>query len=705
MPGARPSRKSLLLLAGGAVAGAVLMLFALPAADSGAPGLMREVAGFAFGRAQPGRQSPVSIAGRLDAYREAGNERDPAALAAAIESVARAPYSPARDLEIDALLGQLTSLSPDYAATVAVALGLEAHFVAEAYLSWAESDAEAALAGLTQIRQILTRRQVSLALTDIFGDDGRGIARIAQALPPGERDALRIDWLQRRAATDPFGALREALALPDRPVARRALQQVATVWAAEDPYGALGQADLMPDDLAVEFRQTVYTEWARQDPEGFASHVESGAVSIEQAVGGFSYLLQADPALAERLAATAPSAIGNALRTSALSAVARTDIAAAKARAEAFAPGQERDQAVRAVADALVQDDPEAAIAWLRGLSPPVPNATRTVVLQLAQTDIVRAIELLAEPEFGSQSALLLAMLTSTNMIDPAQLPAAAGRLLGRNDPQSTAALRRLVSNWMQRDPATALDWVLENEADVEVAVLTGAAQTLAARDPRLAVSYVDRIPPAMQASWISQVASQYGRFDPLEAVAWLTRYQGRDFYDIAAREMVIGMSRTDPRAAAEFLMQSNATVQLATATSVASLWAEVEPGSAARWADRLPDPELRQQTVERVVIRWATSDPVSARLWVLEQRPGDERDRSLRTVMMVAAQSGRFDRDTLAAFSSDQARRQALSNVIAAMARNHPDEARAILDREVADLNERARLEAQIGAIGQIAR
>ena len=690
-------RKSILILAVGGLLGGLGTLLLMPGVGSDAPALVQEVAGLARGRASAGRQPVVDVARRLEAYREARNETDPAALAAALEDAVRWPDSAARDLEIDALLGQLAGLAPDYSAAIAVAYGLDARFVADAWLSWAEFDAQAALDGLGRIGHPMTRRRVALALTEAFGDDARALERTAAALSTTEGNLLWIDWIEQRARSDPFGAYREALARNDRGLSERALLRVATAWAGQDPQGALAQADLMPEQFASGFRTAVYTEWVRSDADGFANYFESGAAPIDQALAGVSYLLAVDPARAERLADSVQSPLSDSLRAAAIAALARDDVESAKARASVAPPGPQRDLMVQGVATALAEGDPDAAIEWLKGLSPPVPNAMRSVALSLIQTDPARALDLLTENSLGMESTLALSMLVSAGAQDPETIPDIAEHLLDRGDAQSNAALRNLVSGWMQRDPETALDWVLSRRASVDPAVLAGAAQTLAARDPVNAAAYVDRLPEDLQPSWIMQVANQYGRYDPNGAMAWIVRYQGRDYYDIALRQMITGMSQTDPRSAAGLLAQASPAVRSAVAVQVASSWAAEDPWAAARWAERLVEPDARQGAMTGVVLRWADSDPRSARLWVMEQRSGAERDSALTVLMTSSARRGAFEPEVLDAFSSAPQRQLALTNALTAMARQYPDEARAIMEREVTDLNQRALIEARI--------
>ena len=696
--------KSLAWVAAGGVGGAVgtaLLLGGDEGAASSAAGpasFVEAVADFALGRDSEMRTH--TVAERFDAYREAQQESDPEELARSLERAAGQAWSPARDVEIDALLGRLTELSPEYAATLAESLALDPSFVAQAYLVWAEADPDAALAALARIPSATVRRDVALALTDVFGDDARGIARIAAVLAPADRDALQVAWLAQRASTDPFGAFREATSFGDTTLARRALEEVAISWAAEDPSGALAQAELLPRNLAQLFRARVFDQWARLDAEGYVAYLESQSTMPAEASTGLYYLMAANPELVERVADSFPDGELLDVRMMAMQARATRDPEGAKAEAAALPPGQQREQAVQAVAAAIARNDPRGALEWIRGLSPPATgSAVSSVMSIIAQTDISAALDLLDDPLMRGNSQLTL-VLASSISIDPAQAPLIAERLATRTDAESQAALRRLMSTWMQRDPEIALDWVLEQGTEIDPAVLASAAQTLAARDPRTAASFVDRIPQEQRSAWIVQVAGGYGRSDPQSAMSWVSQFQGQEFYEPAVRQLITSAAQTDPFAAAQMLRQSSPTVQFGAAQQVATSLAQRDPMAALAMVETLADPRARSTAQVAVAATWYASDPNGARRHVLDQPVGTERDSMLTIMFQRGASAGSFDRELLNAMSSQETRAMMAQMSITNIARNNPAQARALLESEITDPALRARIAAQIDQI-----
>jgi hypothetical protein len=58
----------------------------------------------------------------------------------------------------------------------------------------------------------------------------------------------------------------------------------------------------------------------------------------------------------------------------------------------------------------------------------------------------------------------------------------------------------------------------------------------------------------------------------------------------------------------------------------------------------------------------------------------GEVRDHALNAIVPRISSSGNFDRSLLQAYSSDQARQQALTQIIPALSRSNPDEAQDLL-------------------------
>jgi len=644
---------------------------------------------------------PPSVSERLDAYRNAAGTGH-ADLETALARLADLPDSAARDLELDAALARLADIEAARAAALAQALGLDRRFLVRAFQYWTEADARAALSGLAAIASPALRREVAIGLLDVPGHDARAVAA---ALPPADRQVFDAGRIGRRAEHDPFGALRETLALGDTAAQRAALDRVALAWAEQDPLGALRQAGLLPDNLRAVFERRVVTEWARLDAAGFLAYAQSGAADASAVSAAVPMLAASDPNAALRIAEALPGDT-RSFRLSAINTLAEQDPAAAMAYVDAMPAGQDRDTMRQQVGSRLAQRDPDAALAWAGSLEPPSPEVMSSVLSAIARTDLDLAAELLADPPPGLNPTLVIMNIASSAGRDPDQAAKLADRLLGQTGLQAASSMERLMSTWIQQDEESALAWLVANGDEVNASVVGNAAQSLARRDPVAAAGYIDRLPPSSRGTWMAQVAGPYAAYDPAGAMGWLAQYRGQDGYDVAFRQLIVQSAQADPRAAAGMLSQAGPTVQLGAASQVASVWARQDPQAAARWADGLSDAEARASAVGAAVSYWAGTDAAAARSWALGLRPGDARDQALTPLVTRAASSGDVDRGVLDAFSSDRARQQALSSAIPLLARTDAEEARQLLEREITDLTLRRqteeRLEQMTGA-GQI--
>jgi hypothetical protein len=545
------------------------------------------------------------------------------------------------------------------------------------------------------------RQAVALSLLDVFGDSRQAADRIAGALSGAEADQFRSAWLERRAAIDPLGALREAEALSDVPQRNQAIRAVARVLVADDPAGALSQAFSLSGDAAQLFKNAVSDEWGRLDPVGFLSYVESGAADPAVVSSGFRWIVAADPTMALDIAERLPRPAGSSVLMNALYEIAVIDPEGALARAEVMPTGQERDMMVQTVASRYAMSDPEAAFEWAKALDPPQPDVMSSVVQGIVQTDFELAAEILSDPPPGVDTRLIASMIGVVGTRDSDQAAKAADGLLRQDAPLARETLSTLVSSWMRRDEEAAFDWVLDNAAELDSRMLGQAAQTIARRDPRLAASYVDRLPVELQASWIAQVAAPYAAYDANGAVAWIAQYQGTEAYEPAYRQMLMQLAQNDPVTAASMLRQASADVQLGAAQRVAMAYAQQDPRAAARWANDLADPRARAAAVEPVISAWSRNDLSAARSWTLDQREGQTRDRALSALVTSMAANGDYEPELLDEFSSDLERQQALSGLIPALGRNDADTAWALLDSEVTSAEQRRAIEVRMAELG----
>lgn len=691
--------KALAIIAVGAAVGAFSTWQWFSAAAPDAERQFRATASAAPAAVRARASAPpvINISSQFETLQAAQARSSPDDLIVALEAVLREPWSAMQAVEADALLMRLAEISPGTAVETAVRLNMEPHLVAQAFLALAETSAGVALDSLSSISHPATRNAVALALLDVTGDDAQGVERVMAALPASAADSFQLEWLAQRAKNNPYDAFRSASSLPRESLKQRALTAVATAWAGLDPRGALQQADTLSGNLAQTFRLAVTREWARLNASDFLNYIETAAVVPEEFIVALRTVAVGDPELVIRIADRVPGQMSDVLKASAIAQMAQTDLSAAESYALAMPAGQARSQVIAAIGSVLAQKDPDAALEWARDVAPSDRDLMMNLTMTIASTDIDRALEFLDDPPPGIEPQLLISMVTSRAVQDPEQAAEIAGKFLQSDNLQSKAALSQFVSNWMQNQPDSALDWLMSNNAALDARTISMAASGLASRDVATAVEYIDRIPQQHRASWITQIAGQYGRAEPAAALSWVAEYQGQPFYETAFRQVLQAAAQTDPRSAAQQLSQASDNVQLGAATQVASLWAQQEPRAAVEWAAELSSDEARTQALTTAVGAWANTDLNGAISWTLSQRRGDELDQTLQTLAYRSADAGQFNRELLDGISSDQERQRLLRSVIPRLARTNPDQARDLLASDVTDDNARLQIERAI--------
>lgn len=692
-----------LLVCGALLGGGLTLLVAGDSEHASAPGstspsLRENMASLAAGRDRARIVETVTVSETLAVYNAAATETDITRLAAALERIAAEPWSPATDVEIDALLASLSDLNPAFAATRVRELDLDMPFVADVFVNWARTDPEAAISELARIGSRAERLEVALALLDVFGDDASGRERVAAGLPGEERSLLIVESIVSRAEYEPYAAFRDALALNEIELRRRALTEIGAVWAAQDARGAIAQAEQLPEQLQSTFRAGVIHEWARLDSTDYLAWLSSVASPPVEAAVGIDLLAQAHFDQLMSIADTMTPDQGQRIRFSAFAALAETDPDEAMARAEAMLPGSDRDMLLMSVGSTVARSDPEAAFAWARRMTPPSRNLMTQITVAIVQNDPERAIAFLENPPEGVDSQLITAVLGSTLGRDPEQAEEFADRLAASDSIQAANALRNVVSRWIQQDPERAFDWALANDAALDSAIIGPVAQAMARADPAVAASYIGRIPDEHRPVWITQVAGPYALQNPDAALAWVTQFQGQDFYDGALRQVISASAWTDARAAARVLSQSSVEVQLGAASQVAQAWAQEDPRAAARWAASLSEPRARSGAIVASIGQWAGRDLGAARNFALGLERGETRDQALSAVISTMSQSGEFDRELLGSYSSDTARQDALVRAIPVIAQSDREQADELLGL-VTSANTRRQIEDRIAA------
>jgi hypothetical protein len=223
----------------------------------------------------------------------------------------------------------------------------------------AEPDLDRKSELLERVAQSVSDAGLPAALDSLAGDPSLAASDLRQLL------------VRRWAENDAPAAAGWTAQLPDGPVRRAALEQVAIVWANTDLPAAAAWIQTMPaGDSEEAAAVSLGYEAARSEPLtalAVASALPPGPQRDDLLVHAVSQWAADDSALAADWAAQAPNAN---LRQRMLAAIAvvsaeKDGAAAATFAVQTLAPGEEQDRAVVSIVQRWAQNSPSAAASWV----------------------------------------------------------------------------------------------------------------------------------------------------------------------------------------------------------------------------------------------------------------------------------------------------------------------------------------------------
>jgi hypothetical protein len=635
-------------------------------------------------------------AARVAVYEQAAATSDTSELERLIRDVAARPVSRLRNLRLGALLRRYSELAPGGAARFARRMYLDGELVAPLFERWARADPDAAIAELASITPPAMQRSLALAVLGAIGHDEDSIERVAGALPATDRASFEVDALASLAATNPAAALATIVARGQNSTLSLAVPRIAEAAVRRDPAAAMAEALSISDfDLQQNYARAVLDAWAELDPDGaFAWLERADGQDVPQFGAAFSTLASVDPGRMLDLVDTFPANIQRTARMTAFQSLAEQDLQSALLLYESMPPGQDKDSAVQAIAHAYGRQDPEAALAWARELSPSVSRTAMAMALQgLASQNVERAIDfVIAEIDSVGQAngvtaatnLSLILSLTSSLDVDFGRV---ADKLIEIQNPLMPTLLSGAISNWSRNDSAAALDWTIANAERLDPRAVTSLAQQMSMQDATLATSTLDRLPPAQRGGWLEGIAAGLARNDVDAALNLVQRYRGQPGYDAAYANVAGAMAQFDPVRAANMLSNApESQARLSAAFNVARQWTSQDPVAAARWATEFPDEQVRRQALTIVAQTWATQDAAAAKDWMLGLANGPARDEAIDSYLSATSAQGEFDPQLLGAYSSAEAAQRGAGRAIVQIGRNDPDAARQLLDTYITD-------------------
>jgi hypothetical protein len=398
--------------------------------------------------------------------------------------------------------------------------------------------------------------------------------------------------------------------------------------------------------------------------------------------------------------------------------LARSDPAAAFRHIETLPGGTRRDHLLAAAARAFALHDLDGAVAWVNALRTPSSSAMAGVLRGIAETQPVRAAEILIEQLAQSgviNAARDLELVMASFTPGPREsLSIVADRLSSANDASVETAFDSFINFWSQNDLEAAHDWARTHADRLTAGAVYALARNLAARSD-LAKQAVTWIPADQRRGLILSLAQQLARSDLDDTLQWLSGFRDEPVFTEALQFALEALGTwgdtTDPAWAARFLEGQSPSARAGSMAIVANAWARRDPAAAAQWAQstRLAqaDEPSRLAAIGNVASRWAERDHDAAKAWTLGLDRGEHRDRALANVLFAGAEAGRVDMQIVAAFSTDERRERALASALPRLGRSDPERARRLIAEHLADPAVRAQAEAALlrGPLGPLGR
>ncbi|MBO6555731.1 MAG: hypothetical protein JJ957_04470 [Pseudomonadales bacterium] len=475
----------------------------------------------------------------------------------------------------------------------------------------------------------LIRPEVMTEPVSIDVDDGLfGQQYAAHELAAQSTQTELIELLDKYVASDdPFHSGNLALVFLER------LIEI-------DVEAALAYAETAPSQKRQLLLGSVYTSWARIDPESMSqSFAEIRDMSTRYQIG---VRLLMDTTF---VASNYDDRIRMALGPHGQAIVQHTDNMRRSPeesfRAALNSQGMRRSSEISQALGRWYESEPEAALNALDALDPKDQMAALAgVVVTASQSSFLGGYELVQKyaPENLQLLGTTLSMMVT---VDPERglpylkrhfeetgnvgLMSQAMMGWASTDITSAVAYVNRLPNHVRAniEPTLAHYYVRENPTEaVAWARKSGSPQLMQSVASRLAHTDLgaaerwlsEAESPEIQATLLRDIAQQKTQLGLDEAMSWLDDYKDNQAYDQAAITIISIYSQADPERSAQFLSALDETEGLGPAyNSIATTWAYSDTESAENWVRSLPAGQNRDFATMGLIQSLAMNNPEEA--------------------------------------------------------------------------------------------
>jgi hypothetical protein len=235
------------------------------------------------------------------------------------------------------------------------------------------------------------------------------------------------------------------------------------------------------------------------------------------------------------------------------------------------------------------------------------------VIRSLGAKDPQAAVDLLLKnsgPDYREQRRMLVEKLASTN--PEFALRAATAFTVGGAEPE---LLGELVQNGPPQLAEQALAWARDYQGEDRAEVSSSVLEAVAAKDPKLAAQYLDRLGAGMSDDEVSQVAinavNSLTRKSAEDAAGWVRDLKPGPVQEAARLALVQNVMEKDLGEAGDLIntMQDGPRRDRAVGMLVSRL-AKDSPEEALKWVDAMPESGEKKTQRAKVFSEWMLKDP-----------------------------------------------------------------------------------------------
>lgn len=209
----------------------------------------------------------------------------------------------------------------------------------------------------------------------------------------------------------------------------------------------------------------------------------------------------------------------------------------------------------------------------------------------------------------------------------------------GLTEPEQTS----VIYGWGAEDK-NALDDYLNNLPASEwkqSAMKFAANDALAAGSPKDAIDLLVQMDRTRaRDDLFNWSATAWAQSDAAAALKWADSLQDVGVRQSALGAIAVGLAWSDPQAAGKLLAEQVQPGEILdrSAMSVACVWSQTDPESAANWVAVFPEGKLQETVLEVLIQRWAAQDLPAAKTWVNELPASATRDTAQKFYADAAA-------------------------------------------------------------------